>query len=140
AAFGYGDEELLNTPSLGRGSYEPPLPPGTRTASVSFGYGPRDRTRNARDNRPMAGWRTAGVTSRLNVTTRGEVRPGVTMDTNLEEFIDLAGQTVGEYSYSRDLPIRPVVIHATHDKAHTMGGYMRYTADGNLISETRSVG
>jgi hypothetical protein len=32
------------------------------------------------------------------------------------------------------------VIHATHDKAHTLAGYFRYTADGTLISETRSVG
>ncbi|MBZ5557048.1 MAG: hypothetical protein LAO77_07195 [Acidobacteriia bacterium] len=36
--------------------------------------------------------------------------------------------------------MRPVTIHATHDKAHTLGGYFRYTADGTLISETRSVG
>jgi hypothetical protein len=47
---------------------------------------------------------------------------------------------VGEYAYTRDRPVRPVVIHATHDKAHTLAGYFRYTADGTLISETRSVG
>lgn len=140
AAFGYGNEELLNTPSLGRGSYERPLPVGTRTASVSFGYGPRDRTRNARENRPMDGWRTIGVTSRLNVSVQREVPQGAVLNTDLEEFSDLAGQTVGEYSYTRDLPRRPIVIHATHDKAHTYGGYLRYTADGTLISETRSVG
>ena len=36
--------------------------------------------------------------------------------------------------------MRPVSIHATHDKAHILNGYFRYTADGTLISETRSVG
>lgn len=60
--------------------------------------------------------------------------------TNLLEFVELAGGAVGAYSYTRDLPTRPVAIHATHDKAHTVGGYQRFTADGNLISETRSVG
>ena len=53
AAFGYRDEELLNDRSKGRGSFEPRLHDGTKTASVSFGYGPRDRTRNARANDPM---------------------------------------------------------------------------------------
>jgi hypothetical protein len=46
--FGYGNEAVLNDPRSSRGSYEPPLPPGTRTASVSFGYGPRERSRDAR--------------------------------------------------------------------------------------------
>ncbi len=140
AAFGYGEEELLNTPSLGRGSYEPPLPLGTRTASVNFGYGPRERSRDAREGRPLEGWVTRGVTSRLNVSTRGPTPEGAVLNTNLPEFIDLAGGAVGEYSYTRDRPIRPIVIHATHDKAHTYGGYLRYTAAGELISETRSVG
>ena len=52
----------------------------------------------------------------------------------------MAGDGVGPYAYTRDIASRPIVIHATHDKAHTLGGYFRYTADGNLISETRSVG
>ena len=51
-----------------------------------------------------------------------------------------AGRAVGDYAYTRDRPVRPVVIHATHDKAHTLAGYFRYTADGTLISETHSVG
>jgi hypothetical protein len=137
AAFGYRDEELLNNRSLGRGSYEPGLPVGTRTASVSFGYGPRERTNNARDNDPMRGWVVDGVTSRLNVS---EVRPpSGDFDTNLDEFVELAGGTVGEYGYTRLIPTEPLVIHATHDKAHVLGGYWRYTPAGVLISETRSV-
>ena len=140
AAFGYGNEAILNDPKTSRGSYELPPPPGTRVASVSFGYGPRERSRDAREGRPMLGWKVKGVKSRLNVSTTSAASADRTLNTNLAEFIELAGGAVGQYAYTRDLPIRPVTIHATHDKAHTLGGYLRYTADGNLISETRSVG
>jgi hypothetical protein len=139
AAFGYGNEAILNDPKTSRGSYEPPLPVGTRTASVNFGYGPRERTRDARDGHPMQGWRFKGVKSRLSVSTRSEEALNRNLDTNLPEFIDLAGETVGKYAYTRDRPVRPVTVHATHDKAHVLNGYFRYTADGTLISETRSV-
>jgi hypothetical protein len=86
----------------------------------------------------MVGWKTRGVKSRLAVAVRGDQNREI--NTNLAEFNALAGGTVGEYAYTRDRPVRPVVIHATHDKAHTLAGYFRYTADGTLISETRSVG
>ena len=138
AAFGYRDEALLNDRSKGRGSFEPRLPAGTKTASVSFGYGPRDRTRNARNNDPMKGWKTSGVKSRLIVS---EVSDAVgEQNTNLKEFVELAGGTVGDYDYTRINPVTPRVIHATHDKAHVLGGYTRFTADSRFISETRSVG
>jgi hypothetical protein len=140
AAFGYGNEEILNDPVSQRGSYERALPPGTRTASVDFGYGPRERSRNARENRSMEGWVTEGVASRLRVSTAQPVDPNRRGNTNLPEFVDLAGGAVGEYGYTRTRPERPVVLHATHDKAHALTGYLRYTPDGQLISETRSVG
>lgn len=139
AQFGYRNEDILNDRSTGRGSYEPELPVGTRRASVSFGYGPRDRSRDARDNQPMTGWRVSGVESRLNVSEVTERTGTGRIQTNLDEFADLAGGTVGEYDYTRLRPDRPLVLHATHDKAHVLGGYWRYTADGTLISETRSV-
>ncbi|MEX0619251.1 MAG: hypothetical protein WDZ76_09330 [Pseudohongiellaceae bacterium] len=140
AAFGYNDEALLNDLSTGRGSFEPELPVGTKRAGVSFGYGPRDRSQNARDNDPMAGWRVSGVESRLNVSEVTEQTGTGTTNTRLAEFSALAGGAVGEYSYTRLRPDRPLVIHATHDKAHVLNGYWRYTADGTLISETRGVG
>ena len=138
--FGYGNEAALNDLKSSRGSYEPPLPGGTRTASVSFGYGPRERSRDAREGRPMSGWRTKGIKSRLQVAVRSEETLNRTFETNLPEFIELAGGAVGEYAYTRDRPVRPITIHATRDKAHTLNGYFRYTADGTLISETRGVG
>jgi hypothetical protein len=140
AAFGYGNEAALNDPRTSRGAYESPLPVGTRTACVNFGYGPRERSRDAREGRPTIGWRTKGVRSRLGVSTVTEESRNRGITTNLAEFIELAGGAVGPYAYTRDRPVRPVTIHATHDKAHTLGGYLRYTADGSLISETRSVG
>lgn len=140
SAFGYNDEALLNDLTTGRGSYEPELPVGTRRASVSFGYGPRDRSQNARDNDPMAGWQVSGVSSRLSVSEITASTGTGTTNTRLAEFSDLAGGTVGEYSYTRLRPDRPLVLHATHDKAHVLNGYWRYTADGTLISETRGVG
>jgi hypothetical protein len=138
AAFGYRDEALLNDRSKGRGSYEPRLPAGTKTAGVSFGYGPRDRTRNARNNEPMKGWKIKGVKSRLVVSTVSDETGE--QNTNLKEFVELAGGTVGDYDYTRINPGRPMVIHATHDKAHVLGGYTRFTTDSRFISETRSVG
>jgi hypothetical protein len=138
--FGYGNEAVLNDLKSSRGSYEPPLPAGTRTASVNFGYGPRERSRDARNGRPMSGWRTKGVKSRLAVSVRTEDTVNRAFETNLPEFIELAGGAVGEYAYTRDRPVRPITIHATRDKAHTLNGYFRYTADGTLISETRGVG
>ena len=140
AAFGYGNEAILNDPKSMRGSYEPPLPVGTHTASVNLGYGPRERSRDARNNRPMAGWKTKGIKRRLVVSTVSEQAQNRNIDTNLAEFSDLAGGTVGTYGYTRDRPVRPVAVHATHDKAHILNGYLRYTPDGTLISETRSVG
>jgi hypothetical protein len=140
AAFGYDNEAILNDPKSSRGSYEVPLPVGTRTASVNFGYGPRERSRDAREGRPMTGWRTKGVKTRLVVSTVTEESRNRTIQTNLAEFKELAGGAVGEYAYTRDRPVRPVTIHATHDKAHTLSGYFRFTADGQLISETRGVG
>lgn len=93
-----------------------------------------------RDFVKMAGWVTTGVTSRLNVSTVRELSPNARTETNLDEFVDLAGETVGEYSYTGFPPHRPIVIHATHDKGHLLGGYYRFTPEGELISETRSVG
>jgi hypothetical protein len=87
----------------------------------------------------MAGWVTTGVASRLSVSAVRAIPPGTRTQTNLDEFVDLAGQSVGEYSYTRFPPHRPVVLHATYDKAHVIGGYYRFTPEGELISETRSV-
>jgi hypothetical protein len=129
-----------------------------KRASVSFGYGPRQRSGDARRNDPMAGWRIKGVKSRLNVS---EVRPESALQSrrgyqdadpqfprftrsyNFPEFAEWAGGNVGAYGDTFTNPYEPRVLgngrHANMHKAHTMGGYIRYTPDLVMISETRSI-
>ncbi len=65
----------------------------------------------------MDGWRITGATPRLSVSEVTQTSSSRTLATNLEEFADLAGGTVGQCDYTRLRPDRPLVIHATHDKA-----------------------
>lgn len=123
AHFGYRNEDVLNDRSVGRGSYQPPLPTGTRVANVSFGYGPRERSGNARAGYSMEGWKTTGVASCLSVSEIAPPRSGG-FNTRLDEFVDLAGGMVGQYDYTRLRPERPLLLHATHDKAHVLGGLL----------------
>ena len=101
-------------------------------------YGPRDRAGNARDGRPMDGYRTKGIKNRIRITELTQEQIDAS-DADFDQFAGWAGGGVGEWAYSLGLPdVR--VLHATVDKAHTMGGYIRYTADHTVISETRSPG
>jgi hypothetical protein len=131
-AFGYKNEAILNDPTTSRGTYEPPWPAGTRTASVNFGYGPRERSRDAREGHPMVGWKTRGVKSRLAVAVRGDQNREI--NTNLPSSIALAGGTVAEHGYTRDRLVRLVVIHATHDK-RPRSRWLPPHRDGTLISK-----
>src|SRR5215831_15496985 len=56
-----------------------------------------------------------------------------------ERFDKLASGQVGKYGYTLVLPNQRV-LHATVNKAHTFGGYIRYTPESVMISETRSLG
>lgn len=119
------DQELLN---------------GTRqhgkTASVTLAN-PRANTRNARDGTPMDGYPIEGVDSRLRVR---EVTPEslAEADADFEEFAALAGGGVGQWDYTVSHP-EAEVLHATANKVHTAGGYVRHTAGSRPISETRSL-
>jgi len=101
-------------------------------------YGPRDRAGNARNNIPLAGYRAKGIKSRLTVTELTQEQIDAS-DANFDQFSGWAGGGIGEWAYSLGLPdVR--VLHATVNKAHTMGGYIRYVADHQVVSETRSPG
>ena len=50
-----------------------------------------------------------------------------------------AGGGVGQWDYTVNLP-QAKVLHATVDKAHLFGGYVRFTADSQMTSETHSLG
>jgi hypothetical protein len=54
-------------------------------------------------------------------------------------FYTTAGEGAVAYAYTLTLPDARV-LHACSDKAHTIGGYIRYTRDNEVISETRSLG
>lgn len=100
-------------------------------------YGPRERAGNARAGNPMGGYVTKGVKSRLRM---GEVTAEAIAraDANFPEFSEWAGGGVGEWAYTMNLP-QARVLHATVNKAHTLGGYIRHLADHTEISETRGL-
>lgn len=97
---------------------------------------PRANARNAREGTPMEGYAIEGVESRLRVSevTREDLAAA---DAGFDEFAGLAGGGVGQWDYSISHPDARVV-HSAPDKAHMVGGYIRYTADSQPISETRS--
>jgi len=108
-----------------------------KTAGLRI-YGPRDRAGNARNNIPLAGYRAKGIKSRLRVTEMTQEQIDAS-DANFDQFAGWAGGGIGEWAYSLGLPdVR--VLHATVNKAHTMGGYIRYVGDHQVVSETRSPG
>jgi hypothetical protein len=108
-----------------------------RRANVSLSN-PRVNAAGARRGDPMAGYRIAGVRSRLQVgeTTAESLARS---DAEFDRFADWAGGGVGDWAYTINLP-EARVVHATADKAHSLGGYVRFTADHRVISETRALG
>ena len=108
-----------------------------RRANVALGN-PRTNAANARRGDPMGGYKVAGVRSRLRVT-EATAESIAAADANFDQFAGWAGGGVGQWDYTLNLP-EARVLHASDDKAHTFGGYIRYTADHRPISETHSVG
>ncbi|HWE53032.1 MAG TPA: twin-arginine translocation signal domain-containing protein [Bryobacteraceae bacterium] len=53
-------------------------------------------------------------------------------------FYEMSGGGVGHYGYTKTLDDSRV-LHAGPEKAHAIGGYIRYTPDHVFISETRSL-
>jgi hypothetical protein len=98
---------------------------------------PRDNARNARQGNPLAGYEVAGVTSRLRVSTLTPETLGE-LDANFEQFAEWAGGGVGPWAYTISWP-RGRLLHSTVDKTHALLGYLRYTDDHRLTSETHSL-
>jgi hypothetical protein len=95
---------------------------------------PRSNAGNARKGTPMDGYRAAGVKSRLHVSN---VTPDTVskMDANFPEFAGWAGGGVGQWDYTLNLPeAKP--LHVSVNKVHAYGGYVRYTRDGIVTSES----
>jgi len=98
---------------------------------------PRSNAGNARNGKPMDGYRTIGVKSRLHVS---DVTPEsvAKMTANFPEFANWAGGGVGQWDYTMNLPSARI-LHATVNKTHSQGGYVRYTKDGIVTSESHVV-
>lgn len=103
---------------------------------------------SAREGRPMEPYRIKGVKSRLQVTdtTQDDIdhpRAGAlaAMSQNQAQFLDWSGGGVGKWAASLEFPgprgRGSRVLLAGTDKAHVSTGYVRYTADGTVINETR---
>jgi hypothetical protein len=108
-----------------------------KRANITLGN-PRANAGNARGGDPMAGYQIEGVRSRLRLSeTTAETITRA--DANFSQFAEWAGGGVGQWDYTINLP-EACVLHATVNKAHTFGGYVRYTADSRPTSETHSLG
>lgn len=95
----------------------------------------------ARTRRPMSIYGARGVASRLLVReiARGERAQAHTPQAQFENFNNSARGGFERYGYTLLSPDHRV-LHATVDKAHTFGGYMRFTPQSEVISETRQLG
>jgi hypothetical protein len=142
-AWSYHDPEMLRLSSGGTPSIR-------KVASITAPPGTDHWIRAARAGTPMEPYNTAGRHSRLSVTeTNARREPDPTTpraSNNMKEpngedgyFYELASGGVGKYAYTLTLP-DSAVLHAGPDKAHTIGGYIRYIADAHPITETRSLG
>jgi hypothetical protein len=123
-----------------------------RQASVSGGSKVRDADpvggpmagnflSSARTRRPMSIYGTEAIASRLSVRqiATGEQAQAHTPQAQFDNFNNSARGGFEAYGYTLVLPNQRV-LHATVDKAHTFGGYIRYTPQSEVISETRSLG
>ena len=108
-----------------------------RRANIGLGN-PRVNAANARGGDPMGGYKVAGVKSRLRIT-EATAESIAAADADFEQFAGWAGGGVGQWGYTVNLP-EARVLHSSDDKAHTFGGYVRYTSDHRPISETHSLG
>jgi len=96
---------------------------------------------SARTRRPMSIYGASGIKSRLSVRqiATGEQAQAHTPQSQFDSFNNSARGGFEAYGYTLVLPDQRV-LHATVDKAHTFGGYIRYTPQSEMISETRSLG
>ncbi|HYL37896.1 MAG TPA: hypothetical protein VEV17_18415 [Bryobacteraceae bacterium] len=159
AAFGDHDYDLLT--NLGWGTGQGNRRTARKTASITGAPGATTFFLSGWAGKPMEPYNSKGRKSRLAVAgipdaaainalsasnnpiaqyERGLGKTNiVTASGQPGWFFEMAGGGVGHYGYTKDLADSRV-LHAGPEKAHTMGGYIRYTPDHVFISETRSMG
>jgi hypothetical protein len=158
AAFGDHDYDLL---TRGQASPAAQARAARKTASVANAPGATLFFLSAWAGKPMEPYNSKGKMSRLAVTgfpdaaaiNAAQGAPNeiqqyerplgktniVTASGKPGWFYAMAGSGVGHYSYTNTLADAKV-LHAGPEKAHALGGYIRYTPDHLFVSETRSLG
>jgi hypothetical protein len=156
AAFGDHDYELLTHLGWGSGNRNTKR----KVASITGAPGATSFFLSGWAGKPMQPYNSKGRMSRLTVSgpdgtainamsadkdpiavyEKGlNVSNIVTASGKPGWFFAMAGGAVGHYGYTKDLADSKV-LHAGPEKAHALGGYIRYTPDNVFISETRSLG
>jgi TAT (twin-arginine translocation) pathway signal sequence len=157
AAFADRDYELLTHLGWGTGSRVGPkktasimAPPGAETFFLSGWAGKPMEPYNSNDRKSrlvVKGFPNEAAINALSEvkTPLADYEHGlhatniVMPNGNPGWFFAMAGGGVGLYGYTMDLSSSKV-LHASAEKAHALGGYIRYTPDSVFISETRSLG
>lgn len=159
ASFGDHDYDLLT--NLGWGAGQGNRRAARKTASIAGAPGATTFFLSGWAGKPMEPYNSKGRKSRLAVAGIPEAaeinalsaQHGAIADyerglnkTNIVTasgkpgwFFEMAGGGVGHYGYTMHLA-ESRVLHAGPEKAHSIGGYIRYTKDNVFISETRSLG
>lgn len=159
AAFGDHDYELLT--NLGWGTGQGNRRAARKTASIAGAPGATTFFLSGWAGKPMEPYNSKGRKSRLSVAGIPEATeinalsavhdPIADYERGLNKtnivrpdgqpgwFFAMAGGGVGHYGYTMHLADSRV-LHSGPEKAHSLGGYVRYTKDNVFISETRSLG
>lgn len=158
AAFGDHDYELLTNLGWGRGTGNRRR--AQKTAGIAGAPGAITFFLSGWAGKPMEPYNSKGRKSRLTVqgtpdaaeinALAAEHTPIAAYERGLGKtnivtasgqpgwFFAMAGGVVGHYGYTMHVNDSRV-LHAGPDKAHSIGGYIRYTRDNVFISETRSL-
>jgi hypothetical protein len=158
AAFGDHDYDLLT--DLGWGTGAGNRRRARKTASIAGAPGATTFFLSGWADKPMEPYNSKGRKSRLSVAgvpnaqqinalsaQHGEIADYertlgktniVTASGQPGWFFAMAGGGVGHYGYTMHLADSRV-LHAGPEKAHSLGGYIRYTRENVFISETRSL-
>jgi hypothetical protein len=158
SAFGDHDYELLT--NLGWGAGQGNRRAARKTASIAGAPGATSFFLSGWAGKPMEPYNSKGRKSRLSVAGTPDAAdinalsavhgPIADYERGLNKtnivtasgqpgwFFAMAGGGVGHYGYTMHLADSRV-LHAGPEKAHSLGGYIRYTKDNVFISETRSL-
>lgn len=148
-------QELIDRRGLGGSAEEGEEVIEMRTANLRLPWTVQWQY-SSRAGAPMSPYNYKGVKDRLRVAEPGRMRRTGGVNGGATDgilgfspligdkdtpgfFYSIVGQGVGPWAYS--LPLHDArVLHASMNKAHVIGGYVRFTPDGHQSVELRSLG